>query len=199
MVDLSSGTEGGPIEHRFDDWIFVGPTVVIVMLVGKWQNSRYSTPLNWPSADWHLLITMSPSYRAFALSSWSRSFLYARDFSATTRHDNLTWVWSKSLRWGCVSSPTVMIHLLTNTPFGPSSGECVLSSFYSLTDSSLTYWFTNDQFALSFSAGFFGYKLFQSLQERERKRHEKKKLKQQKKSLPDKKKWFTPYYSCFWF
>lgn len=38
MVDLSSGTEGGPIEHRFDNWIFVGPTVVVVMLVGKLLN-----------------------------------------------------------------------------------------------------------------------------------------------------------------
>ena len=35
MVDLSSGSEGGPIEHRFDNWIFVGPAIFVILLVGK--------------------------------------------------------------------------------------------------------------------------------------------------------------------
>jgi len=34
MVDLSGGTEGGPIEHRFDNWIFVGPAIFVICLVG---------------------------------------------------------------------------------------------------------------------------------------------------------------------
>ena len=35
MVDLSGGTEGGPYEHKFDNWIFVGPAILVVVLVGE--------------------------------------------------------------------------------------------------------------------------------------------------------------------
>uniref|UniRef100_T1KKL7 Small integral membrane protein 15 n=1 Tax=Tetranychus urticae TaxID=32264 RepID=T1KKL7_TETUR len=33
MVDLSGGPEG-PIEHRFSNWIFVGPAIITIALVG---------------------------------------------------------------------------------------------------------------------------------------------------------------------
>lgn len=37
MVDLSGGSasEGGPIEHKFDNWIFIGPAIFVVAIVGK--------------------------------------------------------------------------------------------------------------------------------------------------------------------
>jgi hypothetical protein len=39
MVDLSSGTEG-LIEHRFDNWIFIAPAIIIIVLVSKYSVNK---------------------------------------------------------------------------------------------------------------------------------------------------------------
>jgi large-conductance mechanosensitive channel len=33
MVDLSGGGQDGHIEHKFSDWIFVGPAILVIALV----------------------------------------------------------------------------------------------------------------------------------------------------------------------
>lgn len=35
MVDLSGGGQDGHIEHKFSDWIFVGPAILVIALVSK--------------------------------------------------------------------------------------------------------------------------------------------------------------------
>lgn len=42
MVDLSGGQNDGHIEHRFNDWIFIGPGLLIVSLVGKFDRATLS-------------------------------------------------------------------------------------------------------------------------------------------------------------
>ena len=38
MVDLGSGKGGGPLEHAFDNKLFIFPAIVILVLAGKLPN-----------------------------------------------------------------------------------------------------------------------------------------------------------------
>lgn len=35
MVDLSGSGQDGHFEHKFSDWVFIGPAILIIGLVGK--------------------------------------------------------------------------------------------------------------------------------------------------------------------